>query len=434
MIGEERRRLEEEQERLRREGQRLEAERRRLEEEKKNLHSGRRKSATGTEEGRLLVASDGGGGVGADTNTLTLKGAIQNELQRRAAKQKAPPAPGEGGMDGGGKKKPNKALANLKNDKHDALMAEFKKAHKKMFNSSTDEEEGAEDDEEEESTDDSGRERDRDNVTASTSEDVSLNVSNSSSSTDDSGTADNNTVNTATTSDVGNNTCSSSSSSSSPRAQVSKPKVPPPPPPERTSSITPPGTLQKRPLSVFKPAGESLTKHALLGKAAASSISSTPGIPTPDYDSTPERSPRTYRYVPISAQPSHLASVLLYCIISFRSRKKNSGTHSTGSRYHSKSRGKHHHPQHPQHQSGDGGKQKHRHGMLRLSNSMSSLVAMDFSDFGPAEVAEDGERPPGGGGKRHQLPSSRSTSDLTKSNPSPALSSSSSSPAGEANR
>lgn len=91
-----------------------------------------------------------------------LAGAIQSELQRRSKKGAAPKAPppppppmptngtlnnNSNSSDSGSnntrafgdtmmiKKKsgPLVALATLKNDKHDALMAEFRRAHKKMF-------------------------------------------------------------------------------------------------------------------------------------------------------------------------------------------------------------------------------------------------------------------------------------------------------------
>ncbi len=184
MIGEERRKLEEEQQRLRLESQKLEAERKRLEEEKINLESSRRGAQNIPDIQQSPLSGQESESPG---NSMTLKGAIQNELQRRQNAKKnisfkgpAPLAPKLPNNNNNGKK----TLANLKNEKHDALMAEFKRAHKKMFNSSTDDEEGEDDDDD-------------------LDKDVSLNVS----SSDDSSSSSNPTV---TTTDEGNSSSSSS--------------------------------------------------------------------------------------------------------------------------------------------------------------------------------------------------------------------------------
>ena len=139
LLEEERKKLEEEQERLKREAAKLEAEKRRFAEAKSA------EAAVAASAAKQNTASGG------------LAGALQEELRRRETNKRSvkkmapsvpppPPPPPAGygtisksgggetpsGTDESRKNVKKTPLANLKNDKHDALMAEFKKAHKKV--------------------------------------------------------------------------------------------------------------------------------------------------------------------------------------------------------------------------------------------------------------------------------------------------------------
>ena len=369
LIEEERKRIEEEQERLRREALKLEAEKKRFEEEKKQaallaLQAGPQAPAAGT---AAVMRSKSP----AHTNTA-LKSAIQSELQRRANKSKAPPAPPPpppGGTLPGlssslakvtsgeitvesvvlKKKKKTPLLDNLKNDKHDALMAEFKRAHLKRFKGSSteeaEEEEGEEEEEEEgeEEEEDHHLDLDRDesmiqetllqkkeqfvddsNASGelldhnlggeefSSGPDISISCGSSSqdhpmsssSSDHDTDCSCTTPASTELESTTGQSEESSTSVSPSMLAKqhskvlIKPSKTPPPPPPERTSSmsgqspthsgsspnsVTPVSAKLNKHLATFKPSLYTKKKH------------SVPGIPTPDYDSTPERSPKSHR-------------------------------------------------------------------------------------------------------------------------------------------
>ena len=261
-IEAERRKLEAEQERLKKETEALVEERKKFEEEKKLLRntfsksslalaptkppSKQEVSSENTKPARAPVshsnivktASTTSDLSQSSTSTGSLATALQLEINRR--KQKAAGAPGgQGGQGGkppaatspaksgsaGGRKTP---FLTEKNEAHDMLIAEFKKAHKKMFTSSTE----------------ASEEEKRDS---------SETVSPSSSGV----------------------------------------KAVPPPPPVRTST---PSTLYTSSNS----SEESLaSKEVMADKTdtlmtvvnTQTGSARKPGIPTPDYDSTPERSP-----------------------------------------------------------------------------------------------------------------------------------------------
>lgn len=140
LIEQERKKLEEEQEWLKRETLRLEAEKKRFEEEKKKV------ALTSHHEVQEEVSNK--------ANVGGLASAIQVELQRRAEARRegssVNPSPTNSTatmatVSDTPKKYHN--LATLKNDKHEALMKEFKLAHKKMFNLQDQSEEEEEEDE-----------------------------------------------------------------------------------------------------------------------------------------------------------------------------------------------------------------------------------------------------------------------------------------------
>ena len=132
MIEEERKRLEEEQERLRREAARLDNERKKFEEEKRMM------TIMSNKEEKKKHHSPVTEQRSSDDDSGGLKAAIEKELMRRATNKQSPSAVSTLKVAAESKKSVH---ANLKNDKHDALMAEFKKAHKKMFNGSISDEE-----------------------------------------------------------------------------------------------------------------------------------------------------------------------------------------------------------------------------------------------------------------------------------------------------
>jgi len=296
----ERRQLLSQQEKLRREQSALEEERRRLEEEKKIFRSTISK-ASGSElsastqsqtshqsggsspavhpplRSTLSGVSSLGGQVGSDGETVSgsgwgspapesdsggstsassLAAALQSEIRRRA-ENKTP----VGSVTKGILKKPvdnskKVPFINEKNDKHDLLIAEFKKAHRKMFKGNEAGDEG-----------DGGEESDGGGEGAE--EDIIMN---------------------------------------------NKPKAPPPPPPAKTSTLQT-TTLVKSNGIHGKPGSPLYPSISTLGGSMSDSSSTTslstfkpdrgkegpvapifiPGIPTPDYDSTPDRSPTSHR-------------------------------------------------------------------------------------------------------------------------------------------
>lgn len=253
LIEEERRKLEEEQERLKREAIKLEHERKKLEEEKKMLKM----------NGSHGIQKEHNHNLENRTSQNGLAGAIQNELQRRALKKQAPKAPVDvsKAKANGQRKTPH---LTLKNDKHDALMAEFKKAHKKMFNSS---------------------------------------------STDDDDDDDESMSDVATESTNSAPESSLKSESINETVTLPKPtKAPPPPPPERVSSISPTSSdktyeekMRKSEEREFHNDVKIEEKGIKIDVKKTNSeetmnFSKSPGIPTPDYyDSSPDKSPESGR-------------------------------------------------------------------------------------------------------------------------------------------
>ena len=258
----ERRRLQAEQDRLRRETEALGEERRRFEEEKRLLRSsiGSRsnlvssKSVSNLSElhlppppkthnmpsnshSHVSKSPSGSSTVSADSTSSSsgsLAAALQSEIKRRAEKittlKPALNSDNKTILDSStiGRKAP---YLTEKNEKHDLLIAEFKKAHRKMFSSSPEV---------------SGEESI-----------VSLPPPPPPKPGEKGG--------------------------------LGKPRAPPPPPKSSLSS-TSSSPSPRPPLSTFKPAisprSSSLTPLSLL---------SNPGIPTPDYDNTPGGSPHPHR-------------------------------------------------------------------------------------------------------------------------------------------
>lgn len=349
VIEEERKKLEEEQERLKREAMRLEAEKKRFEEEKKLTTTNKAKSKSSPDLndsiGSSIESSISGG----------LASQIQNELQRRAQKTvipttqassvvsvPLPPPPPkvqpQSNTNTMQKKaiQKEKTLANLKNDKHDALMEEFKRAHRRMFNSSTEEDEEDHQQHLRVIEDMNQMKEDTEYETQAIVTSVAVDLMPKPQETksvvkkeisfapEPKSMAD--VVSIQSTSTItttasksycsddtlsGSCSCSNTMSSSSNPSNSSsceesettlsyieseKPakSTTPPFPPERSSSISPetanppPKTssmLKKKkvPLSSFKPPLARKGQH------------NSPGIPTPDYDSTPERSPKSFK-------------------------------------------------------------------------------------------------------------------------------------------
>ena len=254
-LEEQRKKLLSEQERLKKEAESLEEERKKFEEEKKllrstlskstlsasksisNIHdlnvtdstpsnTPRAPSTSNVNKSPSLSSSSGSSG--------TLATALQLEIKRR--KQKAagalsqgvvqPPAQAPSTPGAGAKKSP---FITDKNDKHDMLIAEFKKAHKKMFTSSTD-----------------------------------------------------------------------TSEESEPVKDVSESKTAPPPPPVRTlgSSLYSPSSSSDESLASKQVmADKTDTLLTVVNTHSKTVRKPAEGIPTPDYDSTPERSPPLHRKI-----------------------------------------------------------------------------------------------------------------------------------------
>ncbi|TRY70179.1 hypothetical protein TCAL_02784 [Tigriopus californicus] len=354
VIEEERKKLEEEQERLKREAMRLEAEKKRFEEEKK-LTTTQAKSKSSPDLNDSIDSST------ESTLSGGLANQIQNELQRRAQKTTVTPTPASSALSVISVPLPppppkippqsntntmqkkaiqkEKTLANLKNDKHDALMEEFKRAHRRMFNSSTQEDEENQQHQEQHQRvieDMNQMKEDTEYETQAIVTSVAVDLmpkpqeikavvkkeisfALEPKSTSDAVSIQSSTTTTTTTKSYcsddtlsGSCSCSNTMSSSNPSNSSSceesettlsyieseKPakSTTPPFPPERSSSISPadktnspqPKTssmLKKKkvPLSSFKPP---LARKGHLN---------SPGIPTPDYDSTPERSPKSFK-------------------------------------------------------------------------------------------------------------------------------------------
>ena len=253
-MEEERRKLQSEQERLKREADALSEERRKLEEEKKIFRSTMGKSSLHTMPvpvnsiqketpipSHNLVGktsshmSDESNNSGSSSGSLAT--ALQLEIKRRKQKAatSASSAPKPESVSNVSASPTSKKAPFItdKNEKHDMLIAEFKKAHKKMFTSST------ESSEEEAVT----------------------------------------------------NTKPVDPSKSPGVSEAVKVKCPPPPP-VRTSSASSSGSSES--LSHDRTA----TLLTVVNTPLASKVkrASNPGIPTPDYDSTPDRSPPTQRF------------------------------------------------------------------------------------------------------------------------------------------
>ena len=248
-IEEERRRLHTEQERLKREAEALVEERKKLEEEKKILRNTLGKSSLVSsksvsnlhEASKAPAPASSHSNVGKSPSTISdasassgssgsLAAALQLEIRRRKQKAAVKETP-EVGVKAEPKSVSSSAAAAAKkapfitdkNEKHDMLIAEFKKAHRKMFTSST-----TESSEEEKKT-----------VTKASPD-------------------------------------SASSEDTRPRA--------PPPPPVRTAS-----TLYTPTSSSSESLGQDRTDTLLT--VLHTPAQAAQGIPTPDYDSTPDRSP-----------------------------------------------------------------------------------------------------------------------------------------------
>ena len=278
-IEQERRRLQSEHEKLRREADALQEERKKFEEEKKllrstlskstlsnsksisNLHEiGKHQESSNSNDSKnnngSKFTSDESGASSSSSGSLAA--ALQLEIKRRKQKAaatspiKAVTEPVSGSSSVAAKKAP---FITDKNEKHDMLIAEFKKAHKKMFTSST-----------EASEEESIRNRSM--------------------------------------------KCSKDSTPSSTLGSIdSKPKAPPPPPMRSTYPLS--SNLQ----SPSSSSSESLGKNdgnktntllTVINTPVSSGVgSSKPGIPTPDYDSTPDRSPAGRRKLFTKHRPTH---------------------------------------------------------------------------------------------------------------------------------
>ena len=247
-IEEERQRLHTEQERLKREAEALVEERKKLEEEKKILRNTLGKSSLVSsksvsnlhEASKSPAPASSHNNVGKSPSTISdessssgssgsLAAALQLEIRRRKQKAAVKETP-EAGVKAEPKSVPSAAAAKKapfitdKNEKHDMLIAEFKKAHRKMFTSTT------ESSEEEKKT-----------VTKASPDLASA------------------------------------------PPEETRPRAPPPPPVRTASALYTPTSSSSESL------GQDRTDTLL-------TVLHTPapapqGIPTPDYDSTPDRSP-----------------------------------------------------------------------------------------------------------------------------------------------
>ena len=229
----ERRALQCEQERLRREAEQLNTERRQLEEERARLLGGgvaRSSPPTAPPTTAQSGSEESSGSVGS------LAAALQLEIRRRKQKAAGGPASKPEQQTDAGPGNRKTPFITEKNEKHDMLIAEFKKAHKKMFTSSTD-----------------------------SSEEEADSAKNASKK--------------ILVDSLNNNT----EPAVVPPGK-DRPKAPPPPP-VRSSATS----------SVFSPTGSSSSSESLPGRAGGAGVARLPGIPTPDYDSTPDRSPPPHR-------------------------------------------------------------------------------------------------------------------------------------------
>ena len=245
-IEAERRRLHTEQERLNREAEALVEERKKLEEEKKILRNTLGKSSLVNsksvsnlhEASKAPAPASSHSNVGKSPSSLSdesassgssgsLAAALQLEIRRRKQKAAVKETP-EAGVKAAPKSLPSAAAAKKapfitdKNEKHDMLIAEFKKAHRKMFSSSTE------------------------------------------------------------SSEEEKKTVIKASADPAP-AEDTRPRAPPPPPVRTASTLYTPSSSSSESL------GQDRTDTLL-------TVLHTPapapqGIPTPDYDSTPDRSP-----------------------------------------------------------------------------------------------------------------------------------------------
>ena len=234
MIGEERKRLEEEQERLKREALRLDKERKRFEEEKKMVL--KQQHQQNAVEDEAETTTDNGG----------LATALRKELQRRqeAKLKNGDDSKSETTTTNSMAKKAPSIHANLKNDKHDALMEEFKRAHKKMFRN------------------------EHENLEEEIVEEPSTKIPPPPSST----TA-------VIVEDAKKAPTTILIQPKATTANLLKPKAPPPPPPMRTSPLLTTSTTTANSSSTSSQERED------------EEMSVSPGIPTPDYDSSPGHSP-----------------------------------------------------------------------------------------------------------------------------------------------
>ena len=248
-IEEERQRLHTEQERLKREAEALVEERKKLEEEKKILRNTLGKSSLVSsksvsnlhEASKSPAPASSHNNVGKSPSTISdesassgssgsLAAALQLEIRRRKQKAAVKETP-EAGVKAEPKSVPSAAAAKKapfitdKNEKHDMLIAEFKKAHRKMFTSTTE----------------SSEEEKKKTVTKASPDLPSA------------------------------------------PPEETRPRAPPPPPVRTASALYTPTSSSSESL------GQDRTDTLL-------TVLHTPapapqGIPTPDYDSTPDRSP-----------------------------------------------------------------------------------------------------------------------------------------------
>ena len=269
-IETERRKLLSEQDRLRQEAKALSEERKKFEEEKRLLRSTIGKSTTTLSTSKSIgnlreinleapatghtgilkspsAASSASEGSSSSGSSGSLAAALQLEIKRRA--QKA--ASVEMKTD-----KTESVVANKKspyitekNEKHDMLIAEFKKAHKKMFSSST---------EVSEEESDFSRKNEQFNTKVD-NEDDSTHLNDK---------------------------------------PTNKPKAPPPPPIRSVySSMYTPSSSSSESLSSKTSPTSKPDKASPPTPSIAPRPLGTPGIPTPDYDTTPDRSPPGHKKI-----------------------------------------------------------------------------------------------------------------------------------------
>ena len=269
-IEQERRRLQSEHEKLKREADALQEERKKFEEEKKLLRStmskstlsnsksisnlqdiGKHQESSASDSKNNNVSNCPSDVSGTSSSSGSLAAALQLEIKRR--KQKAAgtssvktvtePASGSSVA---AKKAP---FITDKNEKHDMLIAEFKKAHKKMFTSSTE---------------------------ASEDEPIRKGIMK----------------------------CPTDSTPTSTLSSIdSKPKAPPPPPMRSSYPLS--SNLQTPSSSSSESLGKNDGNKTNTLLTVINTPASKPGIPTPDYDSTPDRSPAGRRKLFTKHRPTH---------------------------------------------------------------------------------------------------------------------------------